>query len=89
MVLQQSSCSVMKVPNYPELSLARQWPVFNSRIPNFRLYMPDSWYDNPDKRVDRKFMWAIASYLDKHYVMGIIEEVRSLRAARKQAKIVH
>ena len=86
-VLQQSSCSMMKVPNLPELSLKRQWPILNSKIPNFRLYMPDSWYDNPEKKVDRNFMWAIASYLDKHYVMSVIEEVRSLREARKAAKI--
>ena len=50
--------------------------------------MPENWYENPVKRVDRVFMWRIASYLDKHYVCMVIEEVRSLRAAKKAQKIV-
>lgn len=79
---------MITVPNLPELSLEKQWPILNELIPKFREYMPDSWYANPYKRVDRKFMWAVASYLDKHYVMMVIEEVRSLRSARKAQRIV-
>ena len=87
-MLTQASCSIIQVPNLPELSLKRQWPIFNAAIPNFRSFMPENWYENPEKRVDRVFMWRIASYLDKHYVCMVIEEVRSLRAARKAQKIV-
>ena len=78
-VLTQASCSMIQVPNLPELSLKKQWPIFNAHIPNFRSFMPENWYENPEKRVDRVFMWRIASYLDKHYVCMVIEEVRSLR----------
>ena len=76
----------MHVPNWPELSMQRRWEQCQ-QIPHIRDYFPENWY--PDgSRVDRKYFWAIVSYLDDGFVMHLMEEIRRGREAqRKQQEI--
>ena len=75
----------MRVPLWPELSIARVWPDAIT-IPGLQDWFPDEW--RGAKRVDRKFFWAILTTEHPRYVEALIRGAQNARAERKQQQVV-
>ena len=64
----------IRVPNYPELAIKKMWPVLQA-IPDIEMFLPDNWL--PDmKRVDVKYVWKVAAFLDEVFVVKLLDECR-------------
>lgn len=81
----QSQIALIKVPLWPELSVAKVWPDA-IQIPGFLDWMPDEWHRA--KRVDRKFFWAILQTEHPTYVEHLIRGAQNARALHKQQQLV-
>ena len=85
--IEASACADMKVPKYPELGVQKMWPVLKE-IPGILRYIPDNWLERGMKRIDRKYVWKVVSFLDHRFVFDLIKDCKKQRERRKDGKII-
>ena len=65
----------LEVPSLPEISLEKMWPIAN-KDPQFRMYVPDTWYKDTLKKADREYFWVVFSTLNENFVSDLVDDVR-------------
>lgn len=65
----------LKLPLWPELSIARIWPEAQ-QLPQFSEYMPSDWSLQVAKKIERDFMYGILITLAPEYVERTVDQFR-------------
>ena len=65
----------MKLPLWPELSIARVWPEA-MQLPRFPEYMPSEWNVQQPKKIERNFFFGILISLAPEYVEQLVLDIR-------------
>ena len=66
----------LKLPKWPELSIARVWPDAH-RLPQFNEYMPNEWTIQKPKKIERDFFFSVLISLAPEYVEHLVLDIRS------------
>ena len=77
----------IKVPLWPELSIARIWPEA-MKLPRFAEYMPDEWsLDNP-KKIERDFVFGVLVTLAPEYMEQLVLDIRKQRIDQNAGRVI-
>jgi hypothetical protein len=74
----------LKLPLWPELSIARIWPEA-MQLPQFGEYMPPDWSLEHAKKIERGFMYGVLTTLAPDYVEKIVDKFRRQRFDQQAA----
>ena len=77
----------MKLPLWPELSIARIWPEAH-KLPRMTEYLPSEWGLANPKKIERNWFFGIVTSLAPEYIEMVVLDIRSLRINQKAGRAV-
>ena len=77
----------MKMPMWPELSIARIWPEAHL-LPQMAEYLPSDWDLNHPKRIQRDWFFGMLTSLAPEYVEMVVLDIRSQRINHQAGRVV-
>ena len=77
----------MKVPLWPELSIARLWPEAH-KLPQMAEYLPSDWNLANQKKIERGFFMGILISLAPEYLEQTILDIRSQRINQQAGRVI-